>query len=64
VVGAAPGVSHKEEVLFADENLFTFFSFRLRSGNPRTVLAGPRSVVLTEPWPASTSATRTPWARR
>jgi putative ABC transport system permease protein len=49
VVGAAPGVSHKEEVLFADENLFTFFSFRLRRGNPRTVLAGPRHVVLTEP---------------
>ncbi|MBD0256563.1 MAG: ABC transporter permease [Cytophagales bacterium] len=48
VLGAAPGVTQQEEVVFADENLFTFFSFRLRSGNPRTVLAGPRSVVLTE----------------
>jgi putative ABC transport system permease protein len=48
LVGAAPGVTHKEEVLFADENMFRFFSFRLRSGNARTVLAGPRSVVLTE----------------
>jgi putative ABC transport system permease protein len=47
-------VEHSEDlftektVLVADSNLFSFFSFRLLSGDPKEVLARPNSIVLTE----------------
>lgn len=34
--------------LFADSNFFNFFSFKLKSGNPRNVLQKPFSVVITQ----------------
>jgi putative ABC transport system permease protein len=37
-----------QEVLFADSTFFSVFTMPLRAGNPRTVLTGPRAVVLTE----------------
>ncbi len=33
---------------FADENFFNFFSFKLKTGNPKTVLDDARKLVLTE----------------
>lgn len=36
-----------EEVVFADENFFKVFSFRLLRGDPETVLSEPSNVVLT-----------------
>ena len=39
---------HEKKVLDADSNFFSFFSFPLIKGNPKTVLQNPHSVVLTE----------------
>lgn len=45
---AGDGGAHRErELLFADSNFFTFFSFRLLSGDPRHALDAPFSIVLT-----------------
>jgi putative ABC transport system permease protein len=47
-------VEHQEDkftertVLVADSNFFDFFSFRLISGDPESVLARPENIVLTE----------------
>lgn len=38
----------EKSVLLADSNLFSFFSFRLLSGDTEEVLARPNSIVLTE----------------
>ena len=40
--------SFVEEGLFARASFFEIFSFRLRSGSPESVLAGPDRIVLTE----------------
>jgi len=39
---------NEDSFVFADSNFFKFFSFRLLTGNPESVLSKPRSVVLTE----------------
>jgi putative ABC transport system permease protein len=39
---------NEDDFLFADPNFFNFFSFQLIDGNPDSVLAKPRSIVLTE----------------
>ena len=38
----------EKQILLADSNFFDFFSFKLLSGNPKTVLSGPNKIVLTE----------------
>jgi putative ABC transport system permease protein len=38
---------NEKKVLLADSNFFRFFSFRLLSGDPATVLADPHSIVMT-----------------
>ncbi len=38
----------QENVFFADSNFFTFFSFPLLEGDPKTVLNQPNTLVLTE----------------
>lgn len=38
----------EERVFYADSNFFNFFSFKLLSGDPRTVLTEPQSVVVTQ----------------
>lgn len=38
----------EERIVIADSNFFTFFSFRLREGDPRTALNEPNTIVLTE----------------
>lgn len=38
----------EERIVIADSNFFTFFSFRLLQGDPRTVLNEPNAIVLTE----------------
>jgi putative ABC transport system permease protein len=38
----------EDAILAADSNFFSFFSFNLVAGDPRTALAAPNSVVLTE----------------
>jgi len=44
-----PGSKYAErKLLFADENFFSFFSFKLISGNPHNVLDRPFTVVLSE----------------
>lgn len=39
---------NEDRVLFADATLFSVFDFNLKQGNPKTALANPRSMVLTE----------------
>ncbi len=39
---------NEDDFLFADPNFFNFFSFQLLKGHPDSVLAHPRSVVLTQ----------------
>jgi len=39
---------NEQNVFFADENLFDVFSIKILRGNPKTALAGPFSVMLTE----------------
>lgn len=39
---------NEEDVFFADENLFDVFSIKTVKGNPKTALAAPFSVMLTE----------------
>jgi putative ABC transport system permease protein len=39
---------NEDDFLFADPNFFKFFSYRLISGNPDSVLLKPRSIVLTK----------------
>ncbi|MDP4284191.1 MAG: ABC transporter permease [Bacteroidota bacterium] len=39
---------HEKKVIDVDSNFFSFFSFPLLKGNPKTVLQNPHSVVLTE----------------
>ena len=36
-----------EKAIFADSNLFSFFSFNILSGNPKQLLVGKNSIVLT-----------------
>jgi putative ABC transport system permease protein len=38
----------QEDLFYVDQNLFEFFSFELTTGNPRTALSEPNTVVLTE----------------
>ncbi|WP_343672302.1 ABC transporter permease [Chitinophaga sp.] len=38
---------NEKKVLMADPNFFSFFSFKLLEGNPKTVLSDPGSVVMT-----------------
>jgi len=48
-VVARQGVSFREEEFYyADASVFSVFSFPLKSGNPRTALVEPFSIVLTE----------------
>lgn len=43
-----PEVKYKEQrILFADSNFFSFFSFKLRAGDPNTVLNAPLTMVIT-----------------
>lgn len=39
---------HEKQVIWADSNFFTVFSFPLLKGNPATCLNNPNSIVLTE----------------
>ena len=39
---------NEDKVLFADSTFFSVFDFRLLSGDPKTALARPRSMILTE----------------
>ncbi len=39
---------YEEKFYFADSSFFSLFSFRLITGNPKTVLVEPNSIVLTE----------------
>ena len=39
---------NEDGVLFADSSFFSVFSFKLLSGDPRTALVNPRSMILTE----------------
>ncbi len=39
---------NEDGVLFADSTFFDVFDFKLLSGNPKTALVNPRSIVLTE----------------
>jgi putative ABC transport system permease protein len=39
---------NEDRVLFADSSFFSVFDFKLLRGDPKTVLANPRSMVLTE----------------
>lgn len=41
-------VFYENEVMTADENFFSFFSFKLLMGNPEQALKAPNSVVLTK----------------
>ncbi len=41
-------VFFEKNFLMADSSLFQMFSWHLKSGNPKTVLSGPHSVVLSE----------------
>jgi len=47
-VGHADRKFYEDGFIFADPNLFTFFSFPLRRGDPATVLTEPGSIVITE----------------
>lgn len=38
----------EEDIIYGDDNFFTFFSFLLLEGDPATVLKEPNSIVLTE----------------
>lgn len=38
----------EERVFYADSNFFSFFTFELLSGDPKTVLKNPQSVVITQ----------------
>ena len=38
----------EKKVLLADSNFFSFFSFKLKHGNPNTALKEPNSIILTE----------------
>jgi putative ABC transport system permease protein len=46
LVRAGNAVYNEEQVIHADDNFFTTFSFRLLKGDARTALSGPSSVVL------------------
>ncbi len=48
VVRIQDRIFEENDVLFADENFFQVFSFRMLKGNARKALAKPNSVVLTE----------------
>jgi len=48
LVKAGQQVYKQPDVLFADENFFTNFSFELVHGDPKTVLSDPSKVVITE----------------
>ena len=39
---------NEDGILFADSSFFSVFDFKLLRGDPKTVLANPRSIVLTE----------------
>lgn len=39
---------NEDGVLFADSSFFSVFDFKLMNGDPKTALANPRSIVLTE----------------
>jgi putative ABC transport system permease protein len=39
---------NEEGIIFADSSFFTVFDFKLLRGDPKTMLANPRSIVLTE----------------
>src|SRR5450759_339455 len=39
---------NEDGVLFADSSFFSVFDFKLLSGDPKTALANPRSMILTE----------------
>ncbi|HEX9650535.1 MAG TPA: ABC transporter permease [Cyclobacteriaceae bacterium] len=41
-------IFYESDVLDADSNFFSFFSFKLLKGNPETCLAEPNSLVITE----------------
>ncbi|RRA99782.1 ABC transporter permease [Larkinella rosea] len=48
VVSYADRQFSEKRVVYADSALFTVFSFSLKQGNPKTALAGPNLVVLSE----------------
>ncbi|GAB3316742.1 ABC transporter permease [Larkinella ripae] len=48
VVSYADRQFSEKRLVYADSALFTIFSFPLRQGNPKTALAGPNLVVLSE----------------
>jgi putative ABC transport system permease protein len=39
---------NEDGILFADSSFFSVFDFKLLSGDPKTALANPRSIILTE----------------
>ncbi|MFC5410245.1 ABC transporter permease [Larkinella bovis] len=48
VVSYADRQFNEKRVVYADSALFAVFSFQLKQGNPKTALAGPNLVVLSE----------------
>jgi putative ABC transport system permease protein len=51
----------EKKVFYVDSNFFTFFSFKLLEGDPKTALKEPNSVVLTKKWLKNISATKMRW---
>ncbi|MEP5613476.1 MAG: ABC transporter permease [Cyclobacteriaceae bacterium] len=48
LIGKGDRKINEEGILFADEWFFDVFDFKLSSGNPKTALAEPRSMILSE----------------
>lgn len=48
---------NEDGVLFADSTFFSVFDFRLLSGDPKTALVNPRSIILTEGYTSEGSTT-------
>ncbi len=55
---------NEDGVLFADSSFFSVFSFRLLSGNPKTALVDPRSMVLTEEYARKYFGSEDPLGKR
>jgi putative ABC transport system permease protein len=48
VVRQGEKIFSEDKVFFVDSNFFDFFGYRLKAGDPKTVLSEPNTVVLTE----------------
>jgi putative ABC transport system permease protein len=55
---------NEDGVLFADSSFFSVFSFKLLKGDPKTALANPRSMILTEEFAAKYFGKEDPLGKR